>query len=108
MRVSQAEYNCAFALKLGAITDADDFQFAGPAFGNTFHGVVHQRASQAMDSGLGVVLANRYQTAVLLFHTNAARKRSVQLSLRPLHGDNIAFDFYRHSLGERDRLSSNS
>ena len=41
-----------------------------------------------MDSGLGVVLANRYQIAVLLFHANAARKGSIQLALRPLHGNN--------------------
>src|SRR5436309_1770490 len=108
MRVSQAEYNCAFALELGAITDADDFQFAGPAFGDTFHGVIHQGASQSMHSGLGIVLANRDQIAVLLFHTNAARKRRVQLALGPLHSDDVTFDFYRHSLGERDRLSSNS
>src|SRR5437899_1084093 len=108
MRVSQTEHNRAFALELRAITDADDFQLAGPAFGYPFHGVVHQGASQSVHSRLGVVLANRYQIAVLLFHTNAARERSIQLALRPLHGDNVAFDFYRHSLGERDRLSSNS
>src|SRR5882724_10789037 len=105
MRISQAEYNCALALELGAITDADDFQFARPAFGYAFHGVIHQGASQPMDSPLGVVLANRHQIPVLLFHANAARKRSIELALRPLYGDNIAFDFYCHSLGERDRLS---
>ncbi len=40
VRVAEREHDSALALHLGAITDADDFQFAGPALGDTFDGVV--------------------------------------------------------------------
>ena len=61
-----------------------------------------------MHRGLRIVLANRNQVSVLLFHLDPARERRVQLALRSLHGDYIAFNLDRDSLGERYRLFSNS
>ena len=68
VRVAQGEDHRGLALQLGAIADADDFQFAGPALGDTFDRVVDQGAGQSMNSGLRVVLADRDQVAVLLLH----------------------------------------
>ncbi len=45
---------------------------------------------------------------VLLLDRDARRQRRIQLALRPLHRDRVAFDFDRDPLGDRDRLFSNS
>src|ERR1700686_905172 len=108
MRVTQAEHDRVLALHFGAIADADNFQIAGPSLGDTFDGVVDQRARQAMDSGLGIVFAYREEMPILLLDFNARGQLSVQLALRTLHGNSVAFNFDGHSLRERDRLFSNS
>ena len=67
-----------------------------------------QRSRQTMDGRLRVVLAECDQVAVFLFDLDAGRQWRIQLALRPLHRDRIAFDFDRDPLGNRDRLFSNS
>src|SRR5439155_1537747 len=52
--------------------------------------------------------AHLHQVPVLLLHADAAGQLRVQLAFWALHGNRVAFDFYRHPFGERDRLSSNS
>ncbi len=61
-----------------------------------------------MQSRLRIVLAQRDQMTILLLDADARRDLRIQLAFRSLHGDRIAFDFDRHSFGERDRLSTNS
>jgi hypothetical protein len=61
-----------------------------------------------MNSGLGIIFADREQMTVLLLDANASRQMSLNLALRSLHADCIAFNFERHSLRERDRFFSNS
>jgi hypothetical protein len=61
-----------------------------------------------MNGGLRVVFANRHQVSILLLDSDAGGKLRIQLALGPLHGNRAALDFDRNSLGERDRLSSNS
>ena len=97
-----------FALHLGAVADADDFQVARPALGDAFDGVVHQRARQSVNRGLRIVLAHGDEVSVFLLHLDAGGKSRVQLALRPLHQYRVAFDFDRHPFGDRDRLFSNS
>src|SRR5581483_745299 len=48
MGIPQAEHDLCFAIHLGAIPDADDFQFPRPAPGYAFDSVVYQRASQSV------------------------------------------------------------
>ena len=87
---------------------ADDFQFARPAFGDALNRVVDQSARQPVQRRLRIVLANRDDDSVLLLDRNAGWQLRIQLALRPLHRDGVAFDFYRHPFGDRDRLFSNS
>ena len=108
MRVSQAEHHRALAFQFGAVANTDDFQVAVPALGDAFDRVVDQRPRQAMHRGLRVVLPQGHQIAILLLHADTRRQLRIQLALGALHGHGVAFDFDRHSLGERDRLSSNS
>ena len=61
-----------------------------PALGDAFDGVVHQRARQAVDRGLRIVLADRDQISVLLLHLDAVGQRRVQLALRTLDGNHVA------------------
>src|SRR6266536_4127644 len=108
MRISQREHDRALALHLGAIADADDFQFARPPFGDAFDRVVDKRAGQSVQRRLRIVFAQRDKMAVLLFNLDSARHHSVQLALRSLYRDRVAFNFDRHALRQCDRLFSNS
>ena len=74
------------ALHFGAIANADDFQFARPALGDAFDGVVDQRPRQPMHRGLRIVLADRHQVAVLLLDLDAGGQMGIQFALGTLHG----------------------
>ena len=39
--ITQGEHHRVLSLQLRAVADPDDFQIAGPAPGDAFHGVVH-------------------------------------------------------------------
>ena len=45
---------------------------------------------------------------VLLLHLDALGKRRFQFALGPLNGNRVAFKLDRHTLGNNDRLFSNS
>src|ERR1700748_2154283 len=59
MRKAEREHHDAFALQLGAIANADDIQILGPALGDAFDCVEYQRAREAMQRRVLVVLAHR-------------------------------------------------
>jgi len=61
-----------------------------------------------VDRRLRIVLADRDDVSILLLNLDAGRQSRIQFALRSLHQDRIAFDFDRDSLGNRDRLFSNS
>ena len=108
MRVAEAEHNHPFTLHLSAIADANDFEFARPALGHALNGIVHQGPRQPVHRGLRIILANRHEVPVFLFDLDAGRKSRVQLALRTLHQNSIAFNLDRHPFRDRDRLFSNS
>src|SRR5580692_9749941 len=58
MRVAEVKHYHRLALHFGAVADADDFQFARPAFGHALDGVIDQRARQSVKCRLRIVLAN--------------------------------------------------
>src|SRR5215831_13183875 len=108
MGVPQAEYHSTFTLQFGAITNAYDFQFTDPALGHSFDCIVDQGAGQTMNSSLRIVFTHGKQLAVLLFHADARGQTRVQFAFGTLHSDGVALNFDRDSLGERNRLFSNS
>src|SRR5580658_3041546 len=71
MRVAQAEHYRSFALHLGAIANADDFQFARPALGHAFDRIIDQGARQSVQGSLRIVLANGDEVPVFLLHLDA-------------------------------------
>ena len=108
MRIPQSEYHHAFSLHLSAIADANYFQVPRPAFCYAFDSIVHQRAREAVDGSLRVILTDREEMPVLLLYSNPSRNRSIEFPLGPLDLNDIAFDFYRNPFGKRDRFSPNS
>src|SRR5215813_13059387 len=52
MREAQIEHNDAFALHLGAVSDAYDFELPRPTLGHAFDRIVDQRARQAVYGSL--------------------------------------------------------
>ncbi len=61
-----------------------------------------------MQRRLRIILAYSDEMPVLLLDLDSRRHNCIQLALRPLQRDRIAFDFDRHSFGKCDRLFSNS
>ena len=57
VRVAEGEDHHVLALHLGAVADADDVELLGPAGGDAGDGVEDQRAGQAVEGCLLVVLA---------------------------------------------------
>ena len=108
MGEAEREHHHTLALHLRAIAYADDLEFARPAPGNAFDGVVDQGARQSMDRGLGIILPNRDQMPILLFHLNAARQQRFQFALGTLHGNRVAFYLDRNTLRQRNRFFSNA
>ena len=108
MRIPKCKHDHALALHLGAISDADDFQFSSPPFGDAFDRVVDKCAGQSVQRRLRIVFAQRDEVAVLLLDLDSARHHGVQLALGSLHRDRVAFNFDRHALRQFDRLFSNS
>src|SRR5208337_2182024 len=107
-RITQREHYRVFALQFGAIADADDIQFLGRAFGNTFHRVVDQGADQSVHRGLGVVVADNHELAIVGLQLHARRHVRGDFALGTFDPNRVAFDGVGHALGQRDRLLSNS
>ena len=81
----------------------------GPALGDAFDGVVDQRAGKPVHRGLRIVLADGEQRAILLLDLDPQREVVYPaLPLGPWTSDGVAFDLDRYSLGDGDRLFSNS
>ena len=108
MRISQCEYHHALALHLGAIADANYFQIPRPAFCYTFDSIVYQRACEAVNSRLRVILTDREEMPILLLNLDSRRNGCIEFPLGSLDLNYIAFDFYRDALWKRDRFSPNS
>ena len=108
MRIAQGEHHRVLALHFGAVADADDFQVARPSPGDAFHRIVDQRARQAMQRRLGIILAGGDQVAIFLLHGDAGGNARLQLALGSLHGDHVALDLHLHPLRDRDRFFANS
>ena len=108
MGEAQREHDCAFALHLHAIADADDLEFLLPAVGYAFYGVEYQRARESMYGRLRIILAGSEQMSVLLLELDSARDRCIQLAFGSLHRDQVALDVDLHSTRHRDRFFSNS
>ena len=61
-----------------------------------------------MHRRLRIVFANRNHVPVLLLKLDPARQEGIQLALRSLHQHRISLNIDRNSLGNLDRLFSNS
>ena len=92
VRVAEGEDDHALALELGAIADADDVELLGPAGGDAGDGVEDQRASEAVEPGLRVVLTLDDQLAVLLDQRDALRDQRAHLALGAFDENGVAVD----------------
>src|SRR5215470_15390137 len=108
MGIAQREYHRVLALELRAITDADYFQFLGPALGHAIDSVVYQRADESVNRGPLVVLASNLDVAVRRLQLHAMGQMGFHLAFGPLHHHGVALDFEFHSLWKRNRFVSNS
>src|SRR5450432_1250359 len=96
MRVSQGEYDHAFALHFGAVSDANDLEVASPAAGYAFDGVVYQSTREAVNRCLRIILTDCDEMSVLLLDLDSGGQRCIELALRSLDRNCVAFDFYRN------------
>src|SRR5579862_2495745 len=106
MRVAQREGG-HLSLDVGAVADAHDVQFLGEPGGNTLHGVAGQGPRQAVQRAVLIAIAHDIQAAVGLLDVYAARDGDGQGTLWSADLQFFA-DLNLDSLGERDRLFTNS
>ena len=90
VRVAEGEDDHVLALQLGAVADADDVELLRPAVGDAFDGVEDERAGEAVEGGLLVVLALDDEWPSFCDEGDAAGKQRGDLALGAFDEDGVA------------------